>query len=602
MKQIKTYFTVFLIWTMVGVFSKLLFMACYEGMFASVADIIWHGLRLDFAIAGYLTLIPCLLLIVGLWYIRKPLLYFWNIYMLIMSIAYITAIIANIALYKYWGFPFDNTPLLYITTSPADAAASMSTWQMIVFPLMAVIVTVILFLIFIRFTKPYHYKNMLVGKKVTYSLLLLLLGAMLIIPIRGGFGTGTNHTGSVYFTNDAKKNHAAVNPLFSFFESITHDKENFASAYRFMTQQQADSIFTQMKCTRLRNNVSASKPNVIIICLEGFSSYIMSESGHVKDVTPNLDTIANNGLYFTRFYANSFRTDRGLVSVLSGMPAQPTMSIMDLPRKSTQLPSIANSLASHGYDTHFYYGGDVDFSNMRSYLLGTGFEHITSDEQFSKKELTGKWGAPDGTVYKRLLDDIRKVDNRKPFFKFMMTLSSHEPYDVPYKSKLSPDLNAFAYADKCLGNFIHLLRTTESWKNTLVLIVPDHLGVYPPKIDNYSLWRYEIPLIMTGGIVNTPERNNTIGSQNDIAATLLAMLGISHEDFPFSKDLLDDTVPHFAFFTFPNAMGLVTDDGCIIYDNNSNSTYLKQGEDTDSLTVMAKAYLQKLYDYLASLP
>ena len=80
------------------------------------------------------------------------------------------------------------------------------------------------------------------------------------------------------------------------------------------------------------------------------------------------------------------------------------------------------------------------------------------------------------------------------------------------------------------------------------------------------------------------------------------MLGISHEDFPFSKDLLDDTVPHFAFFTFPNAMGLVTDDGCIIYDNNSNSTYLKQGEDTDSLTVMAKAYLQKLYDYLASLP
>ena len=205
---------------------------------------------------------------------------------------------------------------------------------------------------------------------------MLLLTALLIIPIRGGVDTGTNHTGSVYFSDDILLNHAAVNPIFSFVEAVTH-QEDIATRYRYMDDNEASSLFKELTDTTLRSSAERHDYNVVLICMEGFSRYIMSEAGHVKGVTPWLDKYSQEGLYFSRFYANSFRTDRAMVAVMSGLPAQPTMSVMDMPRISTSLPSLAGSLGKNGYDTHFYYGGDANYSNMKYYIMGKGFQKVT---------------------------------------------------------------------------------------------------------------------------------------------------------------------------------------------------------------------------------
>lgn len=604
MSRIRTFILVFIFWTLVGMLSKWAFLLIYHSLFNGVGFlnyllVVWHGLRLDIAIAGYLTIIPSLLLIATLWCKHHLVYWLWNSYFVIAAFLSSLAYIANLGLYGYWGFPLDNTPLLYVKTSPTDALASLTWWQLITVPLLVIILTVLIYKVGARlFSLKQHHVN----RPTVESLVLLLLTAMLFLPIRGGIGTGTNHTGSVYFSDNIRLNHAAVNPVFCFMEAVLHQEE-IGTKYRFMEAREADVLLKELTCTTLRAEtphpltLSPSHPlNVIMVVLESFSDTVMQ----VRGVTPNLLRLKDEGLCFTHFYANSFRTDRALVAIHSGLPAQPTMSVMDMPRKSTSLPSIARQLGNSGYLTTFYYGGDANYSNMRSYFMGTGFQQIVSDVDFPSKLHTGKWGVADGAVYDRMLSDIKADHSEQPFFRSVMTESSHEPFDVPDYQKIKDNetLNAFSYADHCLGKFIEELKKLPCWQNTIVAIVPDHLGAYPDYVDNYQLWRYRIPFVILGGPIPEGVQCHTIGSQIDIPATLLGLIGIDHSDFLYSKDLLDAKAPHFAFFTFPDGMGMVTDSSYVVYDNTTNRNQSVSGTATEQLTKKAKAYLQKLYDDL----
>ena len=599
MKRIASFLQVFLLWTLLGVVSKVVFLAVYFQLFrdtngAHLLNVLWNGLRLDVAIAGYLTLVPGLLIAATLWWRTRFQRWLWKGYFAVTGFLAALAYVANVGLYGYWGFPLDNTSLLYLNTSPADAFASMTWWQLIVVPIFVLAVAVAIYKAGLRCYPSVNRLRRMWGRVIS-SVGILLLDAFLILPIRGGVGTGTNHTGSVYFSDNIRLNHAAVNPIFSFVEAVVHQEE-IGTKYRYMSDDEAVSLFSKLTYTDLQkgSSFSSKHPNVVLIVLESFSDTIM----HVGDVAPNLRRLTTEGLYFPRFYANSFRTDRALVSIHSGLPAQPTMSIMDMPRKSTSLPSIAGVLAKNGYQTTFYYGGDINYSNMRSYFMGTGFQRIVSDSDFPSHQRTGKWGVPDGPVYERMLADIKERQTGEPFFFSVMTASSHEPFDVPGYDKIkdNPVLNAFSYADDCLGRFVEELKQLPCWQNTLVAIVPDHLGAYPDHADNYQPWRYHTPFIVMGGAVPSGVECCAIGSQMDIAATLLGLLGIEHSDFLYSKDMLDVKAPHFAFFTFPEAMGMVTDTCTVVYDMTSDKVHLTEGTDADALLLQTKAYLQKLYD------
>ena len=595
MQSIKTFITIFVLWALVGVISKIPFLLLYCD-FLSINSllVLWHGLRLDFAIAGYLSIIPGLILIIleakaYNWYR-----WLWKVYFSITSLLYSLAIIANLGLYSYWKFPLDNTPLLYLKTSPKDAFASVSIWQIIFLLVSILLVSAIIYKVFIRVVKKSESSHT-PTQRLYYAVGLLILITAMIIPIRGGFSTGTNHTGSVYFSPNIKLNHAAVNPAFCFFESVSHQKQDLSTMYRFMEDKDAEKIFQGMiKNTSIKGEKNSK--NVLLIILESFSDSIM----RVPSATPQINKLAKEGLYFPNFYASSTRTDRALASILSGVPAQPTMTILDVPRISNSLPSIASSLKQHGYTTHFYYGGDTNYSNMQSYLVATGFQQVTSETDFSAKELICKWGAPDEYVYNKLLHDLKEEEstsNNQKWFKAILTGSSHEPFDVPYKSAnkniaSSEVLNAFAYSDKCLGDFINKMKALPCWSNTMVVIVADHLGAYPEDIDNYKQWRYHIPFIILNA--DTDIDVNVTAGQIDISATILSILGYDHHEFLFSKDMRDADAPHFAFISFPDAMGMVRDGGFVVYDNNSN-----QLQGTPELEEPAKAYLQKLYDYLS---
>lgn len=604
MKRIKQLVSIFCAWTLVGVYGKLMFVAVYHSLigvtsFGDVMGIISHGLKLDVAIAGYLTIVPALLMMISLWMeygvIRKILL----AYNAIVGTAVALAMVSNTGLYGYWGFPLDYTPVLYLRTSPSDALASLTFMQLLGAVVALAVFAGVVYLTLLGVVRKHLERS---ARSFVEFGILLLLSASLVIPIRGGFGTGTNHTGSVYLSDNIRFNHAAVNPVFCFLESAMHH-EDIGSQYRFYDDTKATQIFNSMIHTASREVTDSTEirlkktenVNVVVVILESFSNVVMH---HKDSVIPNVNRYAREGVYFSRIYADSQRTDRGMVSILSGLPAQPTMSIMDMPHKTNNLYSIARSLSSKGYSTSYYYGGDTNYSNMNSYLSATGYQTVISEKDFPSRQRTTKWGVADGPVFERALQDIRSKavsKGGKPYHVTVQTSSSHEPFDVPFKKFDNEVLNAFAYADDCLGKFVEGLRQLPDWDNTLIVLVPDHLGSYPEHLDNYALWRYEIPVVMTGGVIEKHSEVRTIGSQHDIPATLLSLLAFDHSEFTYSKDLLDPLAPHFAYFSFPDVIGMVSEEGAVVYDNTSGASVFTEGK-ADDLLYKAKAYVQKLYD------
>ena len=289
-----------------------------------------------------------------------------------------------------------------------------------------------------------------------------------------------------------------------------------------------------------------------------------------------------------------------MVSILSGYPAQPTTSIMRYPRKTSQLPSIARNLSKYkNYKTTYYYGGDADFCNMRSYLVSQGYQHIISDANFPIEDKLSKWGVPDHILAAKMMEDIKAQQNEKrPMLRILQTSSSHEPFEVPYHRLKDKRLNAFAYTDSVMGAIVREYRKLPRWKNTLIVFVPDHVGGYKENLNDHDRSRYQIPLILAGGAISRPMKVGIIGSQHDIAATLLGQLGVERREFTFSKNMMSDATPKFAFFAVNDAFGIVSEENSLIYDNRAKRIVYDKGEKGFNLK-RGQAYLQKLYDDLA---
>jgi phosphoglycerol transferase MdoB-like AlkP superfamily enzyme len=596
----------FLLLILIFVLQKVLFMVFYHDIyrdfsFLSYLQVLINGVKHDASIAGYLSVIPGFIIIASCWTNNKVLSMLSNIYFIIVAFIISFVFVLDLMLYKYWGFKLDSTPFFYIS-SPSNALASTSWWQNISGILAVILLTVALSYLFKKF---FIFTRIFIGSwkvKLLESFTILLATALLFLPIRGGLKESTMNVGKVYFSNELVLNHAAVNPVFSLFESLTLE-QHFEDQYRFLPDEKAEYLFNNLRDQIPSDSIPElfriEKPNVIFVILESFMSVNMHELGGMSGVAVNMDSLSREGVLFTNFYANSFRTDRALASIMSGYPAQPNTSLIRYPGKLQKMPSFPMSMKKEGYHLQYYYGGDADFASMRSYIKVCGFEDIVEDISFRPEDSSTKWGVPDHLVFNRLSDDIQK-QIKTPFLKVIQTLSSHVPYDVPFRKKLEdPYLNSIAYTDSCLGDFIRNFKQSDSWKNSVVIMVADHAMTYPYDIDYRDINRYKIPLLMVGGALKSPMRIQTYASQIDIAATLLHQLGIDHSGFTFSKNILNASSPHFGYYTFQNGFGMVSKENHYVYDHEAQKVFLNTGKVSENRQ-KAEAFIQTLYDDFAS--
>ena len=413
-----------------------------------------------------------------------------------------------------------------------------------------------------------------------------------------------------YFSANQRLNHAAINPLFSLMYSATHQSD-FGSQFRYFDNDEADRLFAglstpiETKTDSVSPLFTTDRPDIYIIILESFSAHLMPSLGG-EPIATGLDSIASTGLLFSNFYASGARTDRAIPAILSAFPAQPTTSLMKFAKKIEHTPAWPAALKElKGYDLAYYYGGDANFTNMLAYLISSGFDNIVSDKDFPVNMRTSKWGAHDHVVFDRAWSDIiADSSSAKPKFRVIQTSSSHEPFEVPYSDARFSDSsrkNAFAYADRSLKNFVDSLNASPLWQNSIVVITPDHYGVYPEYLDN-PLARHHIPLIITGGALNRePAVITTVADQTAIAATLLSALGLDSSMFTYSRDILNPSARQYAFFSEPGMAAFVTATDTVAINLDTDTHILFSGATPSSAADTCKAILQTIYTNLSEL-
>lgn len=557
LRYILKFLAIYLTFVLAGAIQKPVFLIFHGGEGLSAADwfeVIYHGLSMDCTVAGYLTAVPGLLMVAGIWLPHRAWLQqIMRGYNAVAAVLMSLAAVANIGLYGHWGFPLDVTPVFYFTSSPSAAAASATMGEIIGAIVGFLIYTDLIFMSLYLIDK--HITVDVWCQRPVATLVGLLLVGLLFIPIRGGFTVSTMNPGRAYYSQNNRLNHAAVNPFFSFLYSATHQAD-FGSQFRYLDPEVADETFKAMTAnpTILTDTLFEGRPDIYLIIAESFSSHLLPSQGG-EAIAVRLDSLARNGVLFDNFYASSFRTDRALPAILGAIPGQPNTSLMKYISKTEGLPSLPRSLKDAGYALSYYYGGDINFTNMKSYLVNCGFEDIVCDRDFPVKERTGKWGAHDHLLFDKVLADTKSSKDPAPQLRVIQTSSSHEPFEVPYTSHhRAPAANAFAYTDSCIGAFADSVSRLP--RKSLIVIVPDHYGCYPVNLEGEPA-RHHVPLIFAGNALQHKGiRIHRHGSQTDLAATILGQLGIDATAFKFSRDMLADIPAPFAFYSSPNAIAL----------------------------------------------
>ncbi len=617
--------------TLVGIFilSKPLFMLAGEGGgLGDYLSVMWYGLPLDLATTGYLSAVPWLVLMVSVWVKIPRLRMGYKVYCGIVALLLSLILLANIGLYEYWGIPLDAIVFVYLD-SPANALASVSVGFLIVMLLAWMVLGTGIYWCLARlYPKGWALKQMEedVSSRDDYKLFprllisrpvrtfyFLITGGLLFLGIRGGVGKSTANPGMVYFSTNQYLNHAAVNPAFNLLYTWMRT-EDYAEIHNFFPEEKRAEIFARLGYNTKSENIpqllTSQRPNILIILMEGCGGTFVNAVDSQADasVTPNINALAREGVFFSNCYANSFRTDRGVVCTLSGYPAFPGSreTVMRMPAKWNHLPSIAKTLRRAGYATEFLYGGDVDFTNTRGYLIATGYERAYGDKDFpASARGTHNWGVTDHIAFDRLFEMIKAYPTDKPWHTTFLTLSSHEPWEVPYdRIKDDKKANSMAYLDDCVGKFIGRFRQMPQWKNTLVVLVPDHGVEYPAGMGESNSRRSHIPVIWTGGVVEKPYVVEALCNQTDLAATLLGQLALPHDDFRFSRDVLSST------YVYPSAVHMWI--GGFFFKDNTGLTSISLATDPQTITGAttnptqtrldnANAFLQTAYDDLGAL-
>jgi phosphoglycerol transferase MdoB-like AlkP superfamily enzyme len=605
-----------LFWLLLFSVQRLIFVGVYFDRLQEVPlqehfYLFLYGIRLDLSIAGYLLLLPILLLLLSLVFSSKHKLFekIINVYTMLSLALVILLGLIDIGIYKEWGSKINSRAIEFLVLSPGEAMASSSSS-----PIFLLSISFILQLfVFIYLYK--KYVGFAIARNFIYLsriFSILILSIISVLMMRGGLQLAPINQSAAYFSKHSFVNHASLNTEWNLMHSVIENHFSNDNPYQFLDEQEAkiivDSLYKSSKDSGL-NVLTNRTPNIVFIILESYTSDVVEHFGGDVGVAPNLSRIAKQGISFMNIYASGDRTDKGIIAILSAFPSQAVRTIIQQPDKFEKLPFISKTLENKGYSNSFFYGGESEFANFKSYLISAGFSKIVDKNNFESSQMNSKWGAHDGFLFDKVLADLDA--EKEPFFSVVLSLSSHEPFEVPVPNKFTGDdlpskfRKAAHYTDQCLASFLESAKKEKWYSNTLFVIVADHGHRLPREYNTaYDIRKFRIPLLMFGEVIDKKYQGlsiEKIGSQTDIAATLLQQLNIQQKNYKWSKDLLNKGSADFAFYSYDNGLGWVDGNKNYTMDNvtRKQSSGSNLQTSADSNMVEGKAYMQMVFtEYL----
>lgn len=412
--------------------------------------------------------------------------------------------------------------------------------------------------VYARLTRPVaHGVTLRVWQALGLSLLLF---AVLALAGRGALGHRPANPASAAVTTDHLVNEVPLSSLYTLAYAIRQSRksEEGGLVYAEMPQAQVIEVVqreTGLPATAFKDPESplrhlqtslhprARPLNLVIVLEESLGAEFVGHLGGLP-LTPHLDRLANEGLWFDNLYATGTRSVRGIEAVVAGFPPTPAVSTVKLTKSQRDFFTLASFLKPKGYESTFFYGGESHFDNMRSYFMGNGFDRVVEQKDMPANAFMGTWGASDGDLFDVAHQQFLRQPADKPFFGLVFSSSNHAPFEFPeggfdlYEQPGNTVNNAVKYADHALGRFFEQARRSPYWDNTLFLVVADHNSrVYGPSV--IPIERFHIPGLILGGAIRTPERIATVASQIDLAPTLISLMGLSGEHPLTGRDLSD---------------------------------------------------------------
>ena len=304
-----------------------------------------------------------------------------------------------------------------------------------------------------------------------------------------------------------------------------------------------------------------NQPNIVFILLESWSADIIESLGGLKSITPNFNKLEEQGLLFSNFYSNGWKSEQAVSSIFSSFPVFPYISIIKETDKARKLPSINKSLKN--YKSSFIFGGQLSYGNIKGFLLNQKFDLVLDIDDFDYPR--GRLGIHDEFMFDEFHLHLNKM--KEPFFSTLFTLSSHSPYDFPFKHKFSfnsrhdPYVNSVAYTDSCLGVFFQKIKNEKWYDNTLFIIVSDHSHSTPIHRRVAQKERFKIPMLWYGNVLNEKYKgfsNEILSSHIDITPTLLSQLNYKVDSKYFGNDIFKLNKKYVPY-SFVRGYGMIND-------------------------------------------
>ncbi len=563
---------------------------------------------------AYLAVIPLLVFTFCFFSKKTTLNFTWiSIYNKLFIVAFSLLAVINFNIYREWGSKVNERAFGFLIDTPNEALASSASSPILLSCITFLLLAGVSFYLQSKIITPeYRLKRGPIWLKTVIALLLIGIN---FIFIRGGLGVAPNNQSMAYFSEHQILNHAAVNTEWNLISSILASKKTNKNPYNYFTEAEAAKTVANLYYTKKDttiNILTTKTPNVVIFILESFTANLTKKLGNEDGLTPHFDSLMNKGFLFNKIYAAGNRTDKGLIGTLAGFPTLGTGSIVKWPEKMQKIPAISRSLAKNNYRTSFFYGGESEFDNYKAFILSHDYQLLRDKNSFDQKDMNSKWGAYDGLVFDKQLQLVSNT--KQPFFSTILSLTNHEPFELPsaYKFGKADIVQRFKstayYTDSCINAYLTKAKKQDWYKNTLFVFIADHGHLYPKnKYDVFMPERYHIPLLFYGDVIKNEfkgKSSDKVGSQQDLASTLLAQMDISTKEFTWSKNLLNPYTKGFAFFSWDNGLGFISENQCVTFDNvGKNILYETKKNSTATQTNLTsgKAYLQTAYQQFIKL-
>lgn len=577
---------------------------------SELMQVLWHGLPLDISTVAMAVLPVWFITLLTVKWPSMPLRWIVGPYIGIVTFLMGCVTGATIIMYENWKFLLDASIFSYMS-SPGNATASASVYYIVTRIGLILLSSILLSFLSVAITP-----KSIVPRKSRYGgggrrqqhapqrhTAYLLTGLLLFFMLWGVNGRRADER-SAFHSEKIMLNHAAINPVGHMVRSLWTYSKDFEEQFRLMPEDECNTIFAQIFPTDTEDITDTllrtRRPDILTIQLESMGAPFIESLGGAKGVAPELCQWMTRGVNFTNAWATSFRTDRGTVSALSGYVSYPTTSLMMKDSCLPLLPSLAKTLKGYGYTADYMYSGNSNHMNKRKYMEAVGFRMWDIEDIDVAPKERDVWGANDSIAMNRMLGLIRRTKHEngpdKPFFWACQTISSHEPWEVPYQRLDNKVHNAFAYTDHCVGQFLDSLSRTPVWDNLLVVIYADHGHTYGLTFDNPEF--FHMPLFFIGGAVSKVKTYDTIIAQNDMVATILSQIGIPHnEEFPWSRNVFSRNYTYpFAYCNYPAGALFVDGSGKTMMDVQSGYIMADEPEPSEERLKHLQVMLQKTYD------